>query len=221
MSKGETKEFKVDFPKDYHAKNMQGKKVKFKITMNRLEEKTEQKLDDAMVEKITGQKKSVDEFKELVEEDLKAEMERKNQAEHDNAVVAEIIKITKVEVPEALVTQELEGMLQEQKQRVAQQGLEWDKYLEHIKKTEEDFKKDHTKDAEQRVIAKMGVQHIIKDAEISASEEEADAKVEEMAANYPEDQKEKVLDHYKKGGNAYRMLKHNLAADKLINMLTK
>ncbi len=221
MSKDETKEFEVDFPKDYHSKPMQGKKVKFKITLNRLEEKIEQKLDDVMVEKITGQKKSVDEFTKLVEEDLKAEMERKNQAEHDNAVVAEIIKITKVEVPTALAEQELEGMMQEQKQRVAQQGLEWSKYLEHIKKTEEDFKKDHLKDAEQRVIAKMGVQHIIKDANISASEEDADAKVKELTANYPADQKEKVLEHYKKDGNAYRTLKHNLAADKLINMLTK
>ena len=45
MGKGETKEFTVQFPKEYHAKFMQGKKVKFKLTLNRLEEKLEQKLE--------------------------------------------------------------------------------------------------------------------------------------------------------------------------------
>lgn len=220
MPKGETKEAEITFPKDYHAKPMQGKKVKFKITLNRLEEKLEQKLDDAMVEKITGKKQSVKDFEKLVEEDLKSEMERRNQQEHDNAVVSEIIKITKTEVPEALIEQEVEGMLQEQKQRVQQQGLEWNQYLEHIKKTEDDFKKDHRKSAVDRITAKLGVQHIIKDAKISVDEKEARAKVDEIASKYPEDQRAKVLEYYTEE-KTFQNLRHNLAADKLIDMLSK
>jgi trigger factor len=105
MSKGENKEYPVTFPEKYHSASLQGKVVMFKVTLNRIEQKLEQKLDDAMVEKITGKKQSVDELKKLVEEDLKAEMEHRNREEHDNAVVSEIIKITKVEIPEAMVEQ--------------------------------------------------------------------------------------------------------------------
>jgi len=221
MAKGETKEFDITFPKNYHAETMKGKTVKFKTTLNRLEEKIEQKLDDAMVEKITGTKQSVDEFIKLVEQDLKAEIEQRNREEHDNVAVNEIIKITKADLPDALIDQEVEGMLQEQKERVKNQGLEWEQYLSHIKKTEDDFKKDRRKDAEQRVIAKLGVQHIIKDANVHATDEEVNAKIEEIASRYPEDQRKKIIEHYKNDKEAFRYLKNNLSADKLIDMLSK
>ena len=221
MSKGEEKEFEVDFPKDYHAKPMQGKKVKFKVTLNRLEEKKEQKFDEAMIEKITGKKQSVDEFKKLVEEDLKKEMEQKNRQDHDNVVVSEVIKITKAELPDAIIEQELSVMLEEQKRRVQQQGLQWDQYLEHVKKTEDDFKKDHRKGAEDRVLARLGIQYIIKDAELKVAEDEVDKKIVEMIGKYPDEQKKMAKEHFEKDENARRNLKHNMAADKLIDMLSK
>jgi len=220
MGKGESKEADITFPKDYHSKAMQGKKVKFKITLNRLEEKNEQKLDEAMVEMITGQKQSVGDFEKLVEEDLKSEMERRNQQEHDNAVVSEIIKITKAEIPEALVDQELDYMLHEQKHRVEDQGLEWEQFLKHVKKTEENFRKDNRKAAEERIMARLGVQHIIKDAKIEITDKEVEAKIDEIASKYPDDQKKKVKEYYK-DEQAFRNLRHNLAADKLIDMLSK
>jgi len=221
MAKGETKKFEIEFPKNYHAASMKGKKVTFKVTLNRLEEKLEQKLDDALVEKITGVKQSTEEFRKLVEGDLKSEIERRNQEEHDNAVVSEVIKITKAEIPQAMLDEEIEHMLAEQKARIKQQGLEWEQFLSHIKKSEEDFRKDHIKSAEQRIIARLGVQHIIKDAKVSATDEEVDAKIAEIASKYPEDQTKKILDHYKNDKEAYRYLRNNLAADKLIDMLSK
>ena len=221
MKKGETKEFEIKFPKDYHAKPMQGKKVKFKVTLNRLEEKEEQKLDEAMIEKITGKKQSIDEFKKLVEEDLKREMEQRNRQEHDNAVVAEVIKITKAELPDAILEQELGIMLEEQKRRTQQQGLQWEQYLEHIKKTEDDFKADHRKGAEDRVLARLGVQHIIKDAKLQVADDEVDKKIEETIAKYPEEQQKMAKEHFEKDENARRNFKYNMAADKLIDMLSK
>jgi trigger factor len=220
MSKGEEKEFEVTFPKEYHSSSMQGKKVKFKANLLRLEEKLEQKLDEEMIEKIAGKKQSVDEFRKVVEDSLKEEIENRNREEHDNEVVNEIIKITKVELPEALIEQEVENMLEEQKHRVKDQGLEWDQYLKHIKKTEEDFAKEHRKPAEERIIARLGVQHILKDADIKVSDEEVEAKITEMASHYPEEQKKVVFDHFKEE-KANKHLRHNMAADKLIDMLSK
>ncbi|MBN2095906.1 trigger factor [Candidatus Peregrinibacteria bacterium] len=221
MGKGETREFEVKFPKDYHAKPMQGKKVKFKVTLNRLEAKKEQILDEDMVEKITGKKQSVEEFKKLVEEDLKKEIEYRNSQAHDNAVVSEVIKITKADLPEALIEQELGMMLEEQKRRVQQQGLSWEQYLGHIKKTEDDFKKDHRKGAEERVLARLGIQHIIKDADLKVEEQEVDKKIQEIISQYPEEQQKMARDHFEKDDNARRNIRHNMAADKLIDMLSK
>jgi trigger factor len=221
MGKGETKEFTIQFPKEYHAKPMQGKKVKFKLTVNRIEEKVEQKLDEAMIEKASGKKQTVEEFKKLIEEDLKAEMSVRNQQEHDNAVVGEVIKITKADLPDALIDQEIDIMLEDQKARVKHQGIEWDDFLKRINKTDADFRKDHAKGAHERVLARLGVQHIIHDSKLEVSDEDVNKKIDELAAHYPPEQQKMVREHYEKDAEAKRHLKHNLAADKLIDMLSK
>lgn len=221
MEIDEEKEFTVTFPKDYHAKIMKGKKVKFKLSLIRLEEKKEQKLDEAMIEKISGQKQSVADFKKRVEEDLLAEMQTRAQREHDNKVVQKIIEITKVDLPESMINEEVEHMKKEQMEKVKQQGMTWEQYLEHIKKTEEDFKKDHIKAAGERLKARFGVNHIIKDSKVSATDEEVEKKLDEMAKNYPKEQQQAFRDHYKKDSQEYAGLKNNMAADKLIGMLSK
>jgi len=221
MEVGKEKEFDIKFAKDYHVKNMQGTKIHFKLTLNRLEEKKEQKLDESVIEKVTGQKQSVDDFKKRVEEDLKMEMESRAQRDHDNKVVQEIIKITKADLPVELIDQEIEMLKNEQKQRIQQQGLTWEQYLQHIKKTDEDFAKDHRKPAEDRLLARLGVTHILKDSKIEVSDKEVDEKIEELAGKYPKEHQEKFREYYKKGSDGYRSLKNNMAADKLIDMLTK
>ena len=221
VKKGEEKEFTIEFPKDYHAKEMQGKKVTFKVKVGRVEEKLTSELDEVLIEKATGQKQSVEDFKKRVEEDLKREMQQRVQADVDNKVVAEIIKITSAELPEALIQEEISLLKDERKQAVTRQGLTWEQYLQHIKKTDEDFAKDHHKPAEERLLARLGVNQIIREEKVGVSDEEVDKRVQEIAGMYPPEQKDKVLEYYKKDGEAYRGLKNNMSADKLINMFVE
>ena len=221
MEIGAEKEFPLNFPKDYHSKEMQGKKIMFKVSLNRLEEKKEIALDENLIEKIAGHKQSVEDFKKRVEEDLLAEMKTRAEREHDNKVIQEIIKIMKIDLPDVLVEEEIEYLKNDQKERVKQQGITWEQYLAHIKKTEEDFAKDHRKAAEERLMARLGVLHILKDAKIEIADEQADARIKEMSAGYPKEYQAKFLEYYQKGSDGYRTLKNNMAADKLIDMLSK
>ena len=221
MSKDEEKEFDVSFPKEYHSKEMQGKKVKFKLSVGRVEEKEAKKLDESMIEKATGKKQSIEEFKKKVEEDLLKEVQGRSKQEHDNKVVQEIIKITKVDLPTELITEEIEYMKQDQKAHIAKQGLQWDQYLKHMKKTEADFDKDHEKPANERLLARLGVQKVLKESEIKIEGKDVETYIKTLADGYPEDQRKEVLEHYKEGSQGYANLKNNLAADKLIEMLTK
>jgi len=221
MDVNEEKEFDITFPKDYHAKEMKGRKVKFKIKLSRLEEKTDQKMDEEMVKKITGKKGAVADFKKRVEDDLLTEMKQRAQTETDNLVVAEIIKVTKADIPDSLIEDEIDMMRDERKKQVSQQGLSWEQYLQHIKKTEEDFAKDHRKGAEERLLARLGVNQIIREEKVEATDEDVNKKIQEMIKKYPEESKKQVLDYYKKDSDGYRQLKNNLSADKLINMFIK
>jgi len=221
MEIGKEKEFDVTFPKDYHSKEMQGKKIHFKVSLNRLEEKKDIKLDEALIEKVTGQKQSVEDFMKHVEEDLLTEMKTRAEREHDNKVIQEIIKITKIDLPDILIEEEVEYLKHDQQERVKQQGITWEQYLAHIKKTDEDFAKDHKKAAEERLLARLGVLHILKDAKIEISDDQVDARIKEMSEGYPKEYQTKFLEYYKKGSEGYRTLKNNMAADKLIDMLSK
>lgn len=221
LKAGDDKEFNVDFPEDYHAKEMKGKKVAFKVKVVKVEEKAEQKLDEAMIEKATGQKQSVDEFKKRVEEDLQREMEQRAQTEVDNKVVQEIIKITSVELPDSLIEDEIGLLKEERKQAVTRQGMTWEQYLQHIKKSDEDFAQDHRKPAEERLIARLGVNQIIREEKVEAADADVDNRIHEMAASYPDEQRAKVIEYYKKGSEAYRGLKNNMSADKLIRMFVE
>jgi trigger factor len=218
VSKGEEKEFDITFPKKYHAEQMQGKKVKFKAKVHRIEAKKDQTLDEDMVEKITGQKQPVEDFKKRVSEDLEKEMKMREQQQVDNQVVSEIIKVTQAELPEELVQEELKMLKEEQKKRVEQQGLSWEQYLNHIKKTDEDFEQDHRKAAEDRLLARLGVNKIIKEEKVQVTDEEVKKKIEELISQYPENARSQVQEHYKEGSEAFNQLKNNMAADKLISM---
>lgn len=221
MTPKENKEFHITFPKDYHSKPMQGKKVKFKLNLNRVEEKMEKALDEALIEKITGKKQTVEEFRKEVEADLLRENEYRANQEHDNEVVEAVIKITKVDLPDVLIEDEIKIMVDERKRQAAQNGLSWEQYLQHTKKTEEEFKKEQAKDAEKRLTARLGIQHIIREAKIEVSDEEADKRVEEVVARYPQAQQKQVREHYKKDGDAYKNLRGGMAVGKVIDFLSE
>ncbi len=220
-SKGDDVEFEVTFPKDYHAESMQNKKVTFKTKVQNVESQEKQELTPELIKQLTGEEKSVDDFKAMVEGDLKREVENRLDQQHYGAVVQEVIKITKAELPDALIEQELGLIIQEEQQRVAQQGLTWEQYLKHISKTEEEFKEELKKPAEDRLLARLGVQAIIKEAKIEISDEDVMSKIDELVSNYPAEHKEKAKEYYAKGSDAYRNMKYGMAADKLIDMLTK
>lgn len=221
LKKDEEKEFKVTFPKDYHADSMKNKKVKFKVKLNRLEEKKDQKIDDAWVEKITGNKQSLGDFKKMIEEDLKKDLEAQNKNAFENEVVEAIIKVTKVEIPNALVEQEIDMMIDEQKQRLKQQKVEWDQFLKHIKKTEEDFRKDHQESATKRVKSRLGMQQVIKDAKLEVTSEDIDKEINKIIEMYPKEQAKDIRAHYEKDDQAMNFLNNKLLSEKLFNLFQK
>src|SRR3989338_3448249 len=85
--------------------------------------------------------------KEEVSEENKAKEKERRRMEILEKAAEEI----KQDMPKFLVEAEKDKMAEEIKRNIAQTGLKWDDYLKHIKKTEEELKKDWEKDAVRRV----------------------------------------------------------------------
>ncbi|MCG2694945.1 hypothetical protein L6261_02575 [Candidatus Parcubacteria bacterium] len=155
------------------------------------EQKNEEKLTDEMVKKL-GDFKDVEDFKVKLKENIKHEKEHRSKEAKKIEMIEKIAESSKIELPEILVDAELRKMIAEMSDNISRMGLKFDKYLEHIKKTEEDLKKEWRTDAEKRVKIQLVLNKISKEEKIEPKEEEVKKMTETLMAQYKNARKENV-----------------------------
>lgn len=132
-----------------------------------------------------GPFKDVADFKEKLKENLKLEKQNNQKEKTRINIVEKIIEETEIELPEILVTVELEKILYRMESDITQMGLKFDDYLKHLNKTKEDLKKDFRGDAEKKAKFSLILNEIAKNEKITADPEQV---AKEVAA---------ILEHYK------------------------
>jgi len=192
MKKEETKEFELKFPKDYHKKDFQEKKIVFKVTVRRIEEGTKPEITEELVEKITGKKLTIEEFKDDIKGNIRAHKEEEAKQTRENKFLEELLKTVDVEVPEALIDEEIHFMIDDLKHDMEQKGIPFDKYIEQAKLTHDDLHKKYEPEAEKRIKLRMGITKVIELEKIEVTDDEIKAEIEKLTEYYPEDQKKKI-----------------------------
>ena len=178
MSVGEEKNHPVKFPENYHAKHLAGSEVNFKLKLQKIEELVEPELNDDFAKKVSGgQKNSWSEVEADIAEHLKSRNESQSQQKLESDLVAELLKISTVEVPEILVDEEVEWMLKDLKNRLESGGMEWAKYLESLKKTEEELRKEMRVEGENRVKVRLILDKLVETEKPELDEKEVDAAI--------------------------------------------
>jgi trigger factor len=215
MKKGENKTFDVEFPKDYFHKPFQGKKVRFKAEMKKILEVGMPEFTQEFITRITGADKSLDEVKKNIEENLKHDKEYQEKVRRENEFLEKIISLTKVETPEILIEEEIDGMIDEFKSDLEQRGIPMDKYLEQSKKKIEDIRKDRRKEAENRLRLRFGLQKMFEQEKIEVTDAELKKEIEHVISLYPKNEQYKVRGEYKEGSYLMRRLENKMRMDKL------
>jgi len=222
MSVDEEKDHPVKFPDDYHAKPLAGKEVNFKLKLHKIEELAEPKLDDEFAKKVSGgQKNAWSEVEADIAEHLKSQKNSQSQQKLEADLVAELLKIATVEVPEILIDEEVEWMTKDLKNRLESGGMEWAKYLESLKKTEEELRKEMRVEGGKRVAVRLILDKLVAEEKPELDEKELDAAVEKEAARHPESQKKEVRESFAVGTPNRIRLQHQLKIIKLIANLIK
>lgn len=171
MKKDEEKEFELSFPKDYHNEKIAGKKALFKVKVLSVFNIEIPEANDELA-KSMGLKNKKDLYAHL-RSNLKMEQENKAKQAQDIEIVSLLIEKTKfTDIPDVLVNSELEKMMAELKDNVMKQGLNFEDYLSHLKKTEADMKLDMTVDAIKRVKTALVIKDIAEAENIKANEKE-------------------------------------------------
>ncbi|OPZ23767.1 MAG: Trigger factor [bacterium ADurb.BinA186] len=174
MKKNEEKSFKIKFPKDYHEKNFAGKDAEFKVKLEELKEVVLPLLDDKFAESY-GHKK-LDKLKDAILDNLKAETDAKYKNDLEIAVIEKVLSNLKVEVPEILIIQETERMIENFRGQIEKNGMNFDKYLENMKKSVEDLRKDMREQAIKNVKIGLMLGKVIQEEKIDSKSPDAGAK---------------------------------------------
>ncbi len=148
-------------------------------------------VNDEFVKKI-GDFKDVEDFKTKLKKNIKHEKEHRSKEKKRLEVLDVVIKETKVELPELLVEAELRKMSSEMRDNISRMGLQFEKYLESIKKSEEDLHKEWRTDAENRVKGQLVLNRISVEEKMTPDEKEVGKNVDTIMSQYKDAKKENV-----------------------------
>ena len=192
MNLGETKDVNVTFPENYQAENLKGKAAVFAVKLNALKAKELPELTDEFIKEATGSE-TIEAYKEKAKERLQQQADRRANDATENSILEAISANAEAEIPQAMIEKEIDGLVQKFEYQLMYQGLKLQDYLDFLKITNADFRKNYEEQAKKNVLNQLIISQIIKEENLEATEEEVDAKVAEQAASV-----EKSTEEYKK-----------------------
>ena len=189
MKIDEDRDIKVTFPKDYPAKELEGKEAIFKIKLHEIKKKELPEINDEFA-KDASEFDTLDEWKKSIREKLEKANTSKAKFETEDNAIEEVCKASKVDIPSGMIETQIDNMEQDISSRLSYQGMKLDQYLQMIGKTKQEFRDEYKEEAEKQVKKNLVLEAIMKDAEIEATKEEVETKIKEMADIYGKKEEE-------------------------------
>lgn len=216
-SSGDKFDLNLTFPKEYHVKDLAGKKVVFEVLVKQVNVIKKPKLDDELAKKC-GPFKTLDELKEDIKKNIEAQNEARALNKLKDDLVNELVKKSKVSAPEILISDQLRLIKDDFTRNAASRGQELKDYIESAGQKFEEWEKEAKKVAEQRVKASLILQILAQTEKITASDEEVEAKIAELRDVY---QKSKEALANLKDPRVKMDIKNRLTIDKTLEHLVK
>lgn len=176
-------EVKVTFPEDYHAEDLKGKDAVFKCTVHEIKAKELPELDDEFASEVS-EFDTLEEYKADVEKKLREEKESTGKRVQEDQAVNAIIANAEMDLPEAMIETEARQMLDNFAQRLQQQGLTFEQYMQFTGMTVDKMTEEMRPQAEKRIKTRLVLEAIVSAENIEVSDERLDEEVAKMAEAY-------------------------------------
>nr|MBO4518372.1 trigger factor [Clostridia bacterium] len=180
MNKGDEKDINVKFPDDYHAENLKGKDAVFAIKLHEIKKKELPEITDEFIKDAVGAE-SVDAYKKEVKARLEKQNADRAERELEDEIVKKISENATVEIPDALIENQVDRMVQEMEYRMSYQGLKLADYLKYLGKTMEEYRAEYKPQAQSIVKSQLVIEKVISEEKIGATDEDVEARIAEMA----------------------------------------
>lgn len=183
MQMGEKKTFALIAPENWREATVAGKTLDFSVTMQAVQERILPGLTDEFAKGL-GAFASLEALRSNVRDGILTEKKEKEHQRIRGLIIAEITQKSKMELPEVLVTAEIEKMLHELQSGVGELGMQWPDYLVHVKKTEADLRREWQDEARNRVRAALVLREIARKENINPTEDEIRERANQFLAQY-------------------------------------
>lgn len=180
---GEKVDVKVTFPEEYHAEELVGKEAVFHCLVHEIKEEQLPELDDEFAKDVS-EYDTLEELKNANRERLEAYAKTSAENQMKDAAILKVVEANDVEIPRAMVEDEIDRMIGELNQQLRYQGITIDKYLEFTGKSMADFREEVRPEAEKAVKTRIILMGIVEAEKIEVSAEEMEKELELMAAQY-------------------------------------
>lgn len=217
LKAGESKDIQVTFPEEYHAEELAGKDATFKVTVKEVKTKVLPELNDEFAKEVDPEVESVEELRNKIKEQLAEQ--KKNEAESTlrDELVEKAAENAEMEIPEAMIHNEIHRMIDEFAQRLQMQGISLDLYYQFSGQTEEDLHEQFREDAETLVRISLTLEAIAKAENIEVTQEDIDKELEKMADQFKMD-KEQIITAL---GGTTEILENDIRNQKTVEFLVE
>ncbi len=183
---GESKSFPLAFPEDYHGKDVAGKTAEFTITVKKIEWAHMPEVDAVFAQSLGIEDGDLTKMREDIKKNLEREVTARTKAKTKDSVMNALIKASELDVPQALIDQDVERLSEMARQDMAQRGMD-PKVMQLPKEL-------FTAQAERRVRLGLILAEVVKQNKLEATEEQVKAQIEDFAQSYEDPQQ--VLKYY-------------------------
>jgi trigger factor len=195
LKKDEEKSFTVTYADDYTEATVAGKKVEFKIKLIETREKELPTLNDEFAKKVS-KFQTFSEFKDDLEVTLSKDIKEKSENKLRTDLINLIIEDSKMEIPEGMITHEIEADMRYYEQSMAKSGGTLASYLKMINQSEEDFKKQLRDGVIRKIQSELVIEEIALKEKNEVTDEDLKAEVRKMVPTLKEEKE--VEDHLNK-----------------------
>lgn len=184
MSVGDTKEVSATFPEGYPQEDLSGKPAVFTVTLKEVKERELPELDDDFAQEVS-QFETLTELRTSLEERFSKESEDKTKSNKQEALLSELVKQVEVDLPETLVRREVDYSITQTAMRLSEQGLDIKKAFTN--EVINALRQQARPEAIQRLQRTLALKEVAKNESIETTAEEVTAKVQELLADFPND----------------------------------
>jgi trigger factor len=206
---------KVTFPTEYHSEDLAGKEAVFKCVVHDIKEEELPDLDDEFVKDIS-ELDTLDEFREFTAGRLQSERDAMTESIMKDDILDKINEANDFDVPDAMVETEVDNMLQEYDYQLRAQGMDISTYIQYMGRTVDEFREDMKISAFRRVKNRMMIRAIANQENITASDEEVEKQLNDMAEQNHIDV-EKLKEYL--GGENLKAVREDVRIQKAIDLL--